>query len=157
MSSCDAAKESFIDRHQLWPFYRRRTFSKETLAEMEAVEKLISEHYNPRNDPDYQVSHNSHRRSNTKYTLVERPNYLKGRRRMAERGYDLDDLDLAIDLLCRGYELPRDYRNHKLKGNMKGYMECHIGFDWVLVYRYDDSELILFAVDTGSHEDVFGN
>ncbi len=40
---------------------------------------------------------------------------------------------------------------------MKGYMECHIGFDWVLVYRYDGDDLILYAVDTGTHKDVFGN
>lgn len=42
---------------------------------------------------------------------------------MADRGYDLEDLDLVSDLFCRGYKLPRNFRNHKFKGDMKGYME----------------------------------
>ena len=155
--SRNPAKEGFIDRHQLWPFYRRRRYCDETMAEIEDTNRLISEHYNPRENGDLKVSRNEHRRENARYALVEKARYLKGRERMADRGYDLEDLDLAIDLLCRGYELPREFRNHKLKGDMKGYMECHIGFDWVLVYRYDGDNPILYAVDTGTHMDVSGN
>lgn len=160
MSSRVAEKEDFIDRHQLWPFYRRRRFSDETMAQIEATERLIEAHYNPRDDPDRLiVSCNTHKRASVKYDLVEMPGYLKGRKRMAGRGYDLDDLDYIIDMLCRGDPLPSRYKNRKLKGYMKGYMECHIGFDWVLVYQYnnDEKELILYAVDTGTHKDVFGN
>ena len=36
-SSRNPAKEGFIDRHQLWPFYRRRKFSDETIAQIEAT------------------------------------------------------------------------------------------------------------------------
>ena len=32
-----AEKEGFIDRNQLWPFYRRRKFSDETIAQIEAT------------------------------------------------------------------------------------------------------------------------
>lgn len=147
-----------MDRHRLLPFYRRRRFSDETMEQIEATERLIEAHYNPRNDPDRLiVSRNTHRRANTKYDLVEMPGYLKGRKRMAGRGYDLDDLDYIIDMLCRGDPLQPRYKNHKLKGDMKGYMECRIGFDRVLVYRYDGDDLILYAVDTGTHKGVFGN
>lgn len=41
-------KEGFIDRHQLWPFYRRRRYCDETMAEIEDTNRLIREHYNPR-------------------------------------------------------------------------------------------------------------
>lgn len=51
-SSRDPAKESFIDRHQLWPFYRRRRYCDETMAEIEDTNRLIREHYNPRENDD---------------------------------------------------------------------------------------------------------
>lgn len=124
MSSRGAEKEGFIDRHQLWPFYRRRRYCDETMEQIEATERLIEARYNLRNDPDRLIaSRNTHRRANAKYDLVEMPGYLKWRERMADRGYDLEDLDLAIDLFCSGYELPRNFRNHKFKGDMKCYME----------------------------------
>lgn len=72
---------------------------------------------------------------------------------MAERGYNLADLDYVIDILRHGDTLPSRYRNHKLKGDKKGYLECHIAFDWVLVYQYNNraKEVILYAIDTGTH------
>ena len=76
---------------------------------------------------------------------------------MAGRGYDLGEPDPVIVLPCHGYELPRNFRNHKLKGDKSGYMECHISFDRVLMYRYDGDNPILYAVDTGTHMDVSGN
>lgn len=157
MSLSKPKRESFIDRYQLWPFYRKRNFSEETLEAMREVERKINEGYRPPDDEETHISRNiSGTNCNTKYKLVEEPRYLKGRQRMAERGFDLGDLDIAIGLLRRGYKLPSNFKNHKLKGNMRGFMECHIGYDWLLVYRYDHDELILYAVDTGSHEDIFG-
>ncbi len=149
-------KESFIDRHQLWPFYRRRKYCDETMEAVREVWREMEEGYTVDDYPDAVKSFNVPTGSDTKYTLVEKPRYLKGRQRMAERGYDLIDLDLAIGLLRRGYKLPHNFKNHRLKGNMKEYMECHIAFDWVLVYQYNDDELILYAIDTGTHRDVFG-
>lgn len=137
-------RESFIDRYQLWPFYRKRNFSEETLEAMREVERKINEGYRPPDDEETHISRNiSSANSNTKYKLVEEPGYLKGRQHMAERGFDLDDLDIAIGLLRRGYKLPSNFKNHKLKGNMRGFMECHIGYDWLLVYRYDQDNLVL--------------
>ena len=150
-------RESFIDRYQLWPFYRKLKYCEETMAEMEDTDRLIREHHNPFKDEDLQVSRNERSRDGLKYRLIEKPRYLKGKELMIKRGFDLDDLDLVIDLLCRGYKLPSNFKNHKLKENMRGFMECHIGYDWLLVYRYDHDELILYAVDTGSHKDVFGH
>lgn len=155
MFSRDTDKEGFIDRHQLWPFYRRRRYCDETMEAVRKVWREMEEGYTADDYPEA-VSRNTHKRIDTKYKLIEEPRYLKGRKRMAERGYDLEELDLVIDLLCRGIKLPSCYRNHKLKGDMRGYMECYIAFDWVLVYQYSNKkELILHAVDTGSHRDVF--
>jgi len=32
-------------------------------------------------------------------------------------------------------------------------MECHIGFDWLLIYQVDASEVRLYR--TGTHSDLF--
>lgn len=158
-SSRNPAKESFIDRHQLWPFYRRRRYCDETMEAVREVWREMDEGYTVDDYPDAVRSRNIPQGPDANYVLVERPKYLKGRERMASRGYDLSELDLVIELLRRGYELPRKFKNHKLKGDKKGYMECHIAFDWVLVYQYNkiENELILYAIDTGTHRDLFGH
>ncbi len=66
----------------------------------------------------------------------------------------MDDLDYVISMLIGGGDnLPKRFKNHKLKGKYSGAMECHIDFDWILVYRYDYSKLILYAmVEANSSE-----
>lgn len=140
-------KVGFIDRHQLWPFYRKCRYNEETMAEIEDTNRMIREHYEPNRD-EVQRSRNERKRENLKYELVEKPRYLRGRERMAERGYDLEELDYVISMLCHKDKLPSRYKNHKLKGDMNGQMECHIGYDWLLVYKYDsEGRLILYAID----------
>ncbi len=157
-SEIDTPKESFIDRHQLWPFYRRRRYSEETMEEVRSVWREIEEGYTIDDYPDAVKCLNFREPdfSKLKYRPVLRPKYVLGRERMADGGYDLGDLDYVVQMLCRGDKLPPRYGNHKLKGKMKGYTECHIAFDWALVYRYSHRELILYAINTGTHEDVFG-
>jgi mRNA interferase YafQ len=153
----DSSREGFIDRHQLWPFYRRRRYCDETMEAVREVWREMDEGYTADDYPGAVRSRNIRSGPDIRYTLVERPRYLRGRERMAEHGYDLDDLDYVIGMLCHGDALPSRYRNHKLKGDRRGYMECHIAFDWVLVYQYNNSqkELILYAIDTGTHRDIF--
>ena len=51
--------------------------------------------------------------------------------------------------------LPEKYRDHNLTGKYAGFRECHVLPDWLLVYRADDTELILFLSRTGTHADLF--
>ncbi len=151
---------------QFWPFYRKTHFDDETKAQVEEVWKMMDEAYNPRNDPesDYYGGHTrSENRKpvkmdygNTKYALVEKPAYLKGRERMFARGANLIELDYVVLKLLQGGRLPSGAHPHKLKGDKKGLMECHIGgrnSNWVLVYQYDDRELVLYAINTGTHKE----
>ncbi len=157
-SEIDPPKESFIDRHQLWPFYRRRRYSEETMEAIRSVWQEIEGGYTIDDYPDAVKSINicEHDRSNMKYPPILRPKYLEGRERMVGEGYDLDDLEYVIEILCHGDRLPPRYMNNKLKGEMKGYRECYIAFDWVLTYRYYHRELVLYSIDAGTHEDVSG-
>lgn len=63
----------------------------------------------------------------------------------------------VINVLSKGEELDIKYKNHNLIDDkyFKDCCECHIRPDWLLVYRYNHGELILFMVDTGSHSDIF--
>lgn len=57
-------------------------------------------------------------------------------------------------MLARGKTLPLKYKNHPLKGNLKGYYDCHILPDWVLIYKIEKDRLVLLLVDIGTHADL---
>ncbi|MGN1043542.1 MAG: type II toxin-antitoxin system YafQ family toxin [Acutalibacteraceae bacterium] len=73
----------------------------------------------------------------------------------AKRGYKLDLLEKIIDKIANHTKLEDRYRDHALTGNYIGFRECHIQSDWLLIYRIEDDELILFLSRTGSHSDLF--
>ena len=74
---------------------------------------------------------------------------------MKKRGLDISLLDKVIDDIRQGKELDIKYRNHELKGKFKGFYECHIQPNWLLVYFIENDILTLTLVDTGSHADIF--
>ena len=49
------------------------------------------------------------------------------------RDFPLDDLYTVVGLLEEGEPLPEKYHNHLLLGDYKGYWECHITPDWLLL------------------------
>jgi len=71
------------------------------------------------------------------------------------RGYDVRLLKEAIALLVEEQPLSPKYRDHALKGDYAGHRECHITPDWLLVYRIEQSLLILELTRTGTHSDLF--
>ena len=78
-------------------------------------------------------------------------------RRIAKRGKDPSKLASALDLLAAGGQMPEEYQDHPLRGDMRGYRECHIEPDWLLIYKVINDALVLLACGTGSHSDLFGN
>lgn len=74
---------------------------------------------------------------------------------IARRGYDLDLLDTVVSTLAEQQPLPDKNRDHALTGNYVGFRECHILPDWLLIYRVDGDDLILFLSRTGTHSDLF--
>lgn len=63
-------------------------------------------------------------------------------------------LQQIIDTLRIPETLPQRNRDHSLSGNYIGYRECHMEPDWLLVYRQEANELLLYR--TGTHADLFG-
>lgn len=72
-----------------------------------------------------------------------------------KRGFKLERLTAVINTLAAQKPLNDKYRDHNLTGNYRGFRECHIEPDWLLVYRIDNDELALFLFRTGTHADLF--
>ena len=72
----------------------------------------------------------------------------------AKRHCNLDLLHQIIDILRIPDTLPKKNIDHSLSGNYSGYREGHIAPDWLLIYRIDENELLLYR--TATHADLFG-
>lgn len=73
---------------------------------------------------------------------------------MKKRRLDISLLDDVVDTLRQGKILEEKYHDHELKEKLKGFRECHIQPDWLLIYLIEDDILTLTLVDTGSHSDL---
>ncbi|MEO5331195.1 MAG: type II toxin-antitoxin system YafQ family toxin [Magnetococcus sp. YQC-5] len=69
------------------------------------------------------------------------------------RGHDMAKLRTLLSLLIAGEPLPRDYRDHPLKGDWEGYRDAHIESDWLLIYKA--SATAVHFERTGTHTDLF--
>lgn len=91
----------------------------------------------------------------SKYRIVQTGKFKKDLKAVIKRGYNIALLEVVVDTLASGQELPMKYKDHALIGNYKGCRECHITPDWLLIYEVDGNELILYLTRTGTHSDLF--
>ena len=65
---------------------------------------------------------------------------------------------VMLSLVANDAPLDPEWKDHPLKGDWVGHRECHIGGDFLLIYRVEDkagaSGLIVF-VRAGTHSDLF--
>ena len=64
------------------------------------------------------------------------------------------DLPAVLKLLAIDEPLPPHYRDHALGGEWKGFRDCHIHPDLVLIYRKPNPDLLELA-RLGSHSELF--
>ncbi|WP_325200865.1 type II toxin-antitoxin system YafQ family toxin [Oscillibacter sp.] len=88
-------------------------------------------------------------------TIRYEKSFKKDYKRVKRRGYDIELLENVLELLARQEPLPPKYKDHALTGEYKGFRECHITPNWLLVYEIHDQELILVLTRTGTHSDLF--
>ncbi len=89
------------------------------------------------------------------YELILTSKFKKSLKRARKRGLDISLLESVVDKLQNNIDLEEKHYDHELKGDFKGFRECHIQPDWLLVYLKEDNVLTLTLVDTGSHADLF--
>lgn len=71
------------------------------------------------------------------------------------RGLDIKHLLEVVRMLADDTPLPQHLKDHPLKGNYRGYRECHIEPDWLLIYEKREKVRILSLERTGTHADLF--
>ncbi|MCL2016944.1 MAG: type II toxin-antitoxin system YafQ family toxin [Defluviitaleaceae bacterium] len=76
-------------------------------------------------------------------------------RNLRKSGYNMKKLGYVVNLLKKGIPLPSNHDDHALVGNWKGFRECHVAPDWLLIYKIDAGVLVLTLQRTGSHADLF--
>ena len=81
--------------------------------------------------------------------------FLKDWERLSRSGrYDLKRLKEAM-LLLIGNDAPlgSEWLDHPLNGDWIDHRECHIGGDYLLIYRHEGNTIIF--VRAGTHSDLF--
>ena len=89
-----------------------------------------------------------------KYELILTGKFKKGLKLAKKRGLKIGLLEEVVDKLQTDTPLEEKYRDHELKGNYKGFRECHIQPDWLLIYLKENNVLTLTLVATGTHSDL---
>lgn len=90
-----------------------------------------------------------------KYTIKKTGQFKSSFKKALKRGKDPEVLRAALEILATEGKLPKKYLPHMLKGDYKSYWECHLEPDWLLLWKQNDTELILILSDTGTHSDLF--
>ena len=90
-----------------------------------------------------------------KYTPYYTNRIKKQLKTLKKRGYDMNLFKEVVDMLLDGKPLPPKYCDHPLGGNKRGYRDCHIQSNWVLIYKIDKGILTLILSETGTHSDIF--
>ncbi len=70
-----------------------------------------------------------------------------------KRGYKMHLLYEVMKALENEEVLDAKYKEHPLIGDYKGYLECHIEPDWLLIYKIEGDDL--YFARTGTHSDLF--
>ncbi|MCX7693320.1 type II toxin-antitoxin system YafQ family toxin [Tepidimonas taiwanensis] len=81
--------------------------------------------------------------------------FLKDWERLARSGrYDLRRLkEVMLLLVARDAPLGPEWLDHPLKGEWSDHRECHVGGDFLLIYRLEGDAVIF--VRAGTHADLF--
>ena len=74
---------------------------------------------------------------------------------MQKRGSRIDKLIETMKDLENEIPLLPKYAEHPLLGKYRGFTECHIEPDWLLIYKIDRRTGEIYFSRTGTHADLF--
>ncbi len=89
------------------------------------------------------------------FTVVATNKFKKDFKLCIKRGLNMDLIEEIILQLEKNGSLPSHYKPHLLKGNFKGFWECHIQPDWLLIWHQNDEIKLISLTRTGTHSDLF--
>lgn len=93
----------------------------------------------------------------TKYGVVTSNKFNKQLKKIIKQGKDIQKLSTVVKKLANGEALESRYKDHALNDTKyyRNCRECHIEPDWLLIYKFNNDEIILYLIETGSHSDLF--
>lgn len=92
------------------------------------------------------------------YSIKKTKTFKKSYKKLKKSGVKfsvIEDLKFVINTLASNNKLPKIYVDHELSGEYRGYRDCHIKGDLILVYKIQKDILILVLADIGSHSELF--
>lgn len=92
------------------------------------------------------------------YQIVTSTKFLKDLKLLKKRSEkDFHLLQQLINVLAEnGHKgIGKNHKPHKLNGNYKGYWECHVKPDLLLIWDENEQINLLELVRTGTHSDLF--
>lgn len=81
--------------------------------------------------------------------------FKKDYKKVKKQKKDIGKLRIVVEKLATKEKLEPKYKDHALIGNWKGFRDCHLEPDWLLIYKATEEILILER--TGSHSELFKN
>ncbi|MBR1469704.1 MAG: type II toxin-antitoxin system YafQ family toxin [Prevotella sp.] len=81
--------------------------------------------------------------------------FKKDLKRYQNQSSKIEALRVVLKHLKQNGSVPLEYRPHMLSGNYKGFMECHIKDDFLLIW-IDEARNTIKLVRLGTHHELFG-
>ena len=73
-------------------------------------------------------------------TLKQTSQFKKDLKKIQNQPKKISALETVLKLLSQTGTLPKEYRPHWLTGDYKGYMECHIESDFLLIWIDENAD-----------------
>ena len=91
------------------------------------------------------------------YSIVASTRFKKSLKKHLKNPAEKKYIFEVIELLKMAYfdAIPQNMKPHKLIGNYKGCLECHIMPDLLIIWEQDETENEIYLLDLGSHSDLF--
>lgn len=87
-------------------------------------------------------------------TLKQTSQFKKDLKRIQNNPKKIVSLQTVLELLQTTGSLPQEYKPHLLVGDYKGYMECHVENDLLLIW-FDESKDLIKLIRLGTHSELF--
>ena len=86
--------------------------------------------------------------------LKQTSQFKKDLKRIQNNPKKVASLQTVLELLQTTGIVPQEYKLHLLIGDYKGYMECHVENDLLLIW-FDESEELIKLIRLGTHSELF--
>lgn len=86
--------------------------------------------------------------------LKQTSQFKKDLKRIQNNPKKIASLQIVLELLQTTGTVPQEYKPHLLIGDYKGYMECHVENDLLLIW-FDESKELIKLIRLGTHSELF--